>query len=491
MSDMDIKISDISQSEGLRRKIDAARATLRDKYSTCKATARRLSGAYARLVDAEAKLDLKQSARLISKHAIHETEYNVALKEYFSSASLYNSLVEDILSLYNEYYLSENGRAAKKIKSEAAKFESVQYRLKQKIADVAKDVSEAIGAFDKRPEEKIDQEATRANLQRAEEVYSAPKKPQEPQSYTYTAPQNPYPPHQPMDMYRSYMPQGIGIAPVSIDISELVQDAIASAMEKFKAAFDKQATAFISAMPETDVRAADSDLTRVNSAAESVVSEQTVLTEKLSALMENLKKLSEDMTSLGAAYMQLAGAQRDAAELERRINDMQRAISREIQGVQANQKVINQDQAAVSAEQAVVMEQQKANLEGQKLLAESQESVSDMQKAVIETQGALEASMREVLASQKDIITSQQSLINATTKTAELQRDLSEKQTELTDMQKSVISAHKQLFRAQRAFNIKNSIPERKEKKTAAPTSEEEAKPIPDEVSLDEIRAEN
>ena len=464
MSDKEINISDISQSEGLRRKIDAARATLREKYSVCKAAARRLSGAYARLVDAESRLDLKQSARLVAKHAIQETQYNVALKEYFSCAELYSELVSDIISLYNELYLSEDGRAARKIKAEAIKFESQQYRLMQKIQEGARDVAEAIGAFDKQPQPKLNDTSKAEVAKKAEPQPTAQEKVQEHIGHTYAQPQ--YPQHSPADPYRQYPPYGVSIAPMSIDISAIVEDAVAAAMEKFKAAFNKEANAFIADMPKAPAPAESGAVEDAGAspALAAVAEEEQVISEKLSSLMENLRKLSDEMTNLGAAYMQLANTQRDAADLQRRINDMQRSVSREIQGVQANQKVINRDQAAVTAEQTVVMEQQRANLEGQKLLIEASDGISDMQKTVIETQGAIEASMREMLGSQKEIISSQQSVMNAGAKNAELQRELSERQSELLEMQKSVMSSHKQLLRAQRNFNIKNSIPEKKEK---------------------------
>ena len=481
--------SEVSQSEGIRRRIDAAKATLREKYSVCKASARRLSGAYSRLIDAESKLDIKQSARLISKHAIQETEYNVALKEYFSYASLYTSLIDDVLELYNEYYLLESGRAAKKIKAESVKFETQQFKVKQKIMDAAKDVSEAIGAFDKQPDKSLAPEKKKEQLQNEDEPAASQQKQEQQAGNSYAHQGAPYSPHQPFE-YRPYMPQGVNIAPMSIDISGIVQDAVSAAMAKFKVAFDKQANAFIESMPQND-RPANNPQTDNGAVAplvQAAVEEESVIVEKLSALMEKLKALSEEMTALGAAYMQLANTQRDAEELQRRINDMQRAISREIQGVQANQKVINQDQAAVSAEQAVVMEQQKAMVEGQKLIAEAQENIADMQKTVVETQGALEETVRSMLASQKDIITSQQNLLNANAKNIELQRELGERQAELSEMQKSVASAHKQLFRTQRAFNAKHSIPEKKEKKTEDKPAEELSQPLPEEVSLDEIK---
>ena len=53
MSDTVQRISDASGFESMRTKIDAAKATLRGKYSVCRSSARRLSGAYARLIDAE------------------------------------------------------------------------------------------------------------------------------------------------------------------------------------------------------------------------------------------------------------------------------------------------------------------------------------------------------------------------------------------------------------------------------------------------------
>ena len=80
--------------------------------------------------------------------------------------------------------------------------------------------------------------------------------------------------------------------------------------------------------------------------------------------------------------------------------------------------------------------------------------------------------------------------MNASAKNLELQRELGEKQAELTDMQKSAMSAHKQVVRAQRSFNARNSVPEKKEKKAADTLPKEEAAPIPEEVSLDEIKIE-
>ena len=292
MSDKEMKITDISQSEGIRRKIDAAKATLKEKYSVCKIAARRLSGAYARLVDAEAKLDLKPTSRLMARHAIQETQYNVALKEYFSCAELYSALVEDVLALYNEYYITEDGRAAKKIKSESVKFEAQQYRLKQKIADGAKDVAEAIGAFDKAPEKNPPVDTARDAEQTADEPMAASPRQSE-KTCSYGAIGGAYSPS-PMDMYRPYMPQGVNIAPMSIDISGIVSDAVASAMEKFKLAFDKQANAYIDSMSTSaEQLAVEVNDTRVTSLAESVGDEAGVLIEKLSALMENLKNLSD------------------------------------------------------------------------------------------------------------------------------------------------------------------------------------------------------
>ena len=486
-----------SNNEAIRGKIEAAKSTAKDKYAVCKVAARRLASAYASLIEAEEIRDIKSGAKSIAKHAKAESVFNVAKKEYISFIRLYDELVEEVLSLYDELISSENAKGAKKARLEAEKFESHESYQRDVLFEIVKDIdglenSEELPEAKKIFNQEKAKEATPAPVQNINEEHR--EKPQsEPKNYS------PYgmPHYMPFEPYRPYAPQGVHIAPASIDISPIVEDAVASAMEKFKQAFGKRAEAFIENMPKGE--AAESVQSSEVSGAVLLMEEEVSETEKavverLSGVIENLKALSAEMTELGAAYMQLANTQKDAVNAQRKVNDMQRSLSRELQGVQANQKVINQDQADVSAEQAAVIEQQKANAENQKLLEAAQVEITEMQKSLLEAQKALEASVREVIASQKNIISGQQSIISQNFKNVELQRELTERQAEVSTLQKSIVSEHRQLARSVRSKN-KTDRPKKAlsaEANEIIEKSESEKKaPIPEEVELDKLKLEN
>jgi len=443
-------------SEDLRRRIEATKSKANDKYAICRVAARKLASAHRDMAEAEERRDAKNNSRSAAAHAVAENAFKSAMREYASFVSLYDSLVTEVLDLYDALIAEEGARVAKRIQAEAEKFEnqqSFQRARLQELVDGISGIEAAIG------EAKQANKATRRPsynreepaIQREEpqhESYNIPKTQPvytQPQSTPYGAPY--YPPMQ-QDYYRPYPPQGYSIAPASIDISAIVEDAVASAMEKFKAAFDKRADAFIENMPEQEAPSEQGDSPELAVALcnEIAESEATVI-EKLTALMEKMKGLTAELTELGAAYLELSNVKTDAVEAERRINDMQRSLAREIQGVQAKQKVLNQDQAALSAEQTVLAEEQRASLENHKLLLGGVAEISDMQKTVKEAQDAIDSSMRELLTSQKSMISTHQSIIAANAKAAELSREITERQAELTAIQKNAMAEHKHLAR--------------------------------------------
>lgn len=479
----------VSTPKSLKKKIAAGKSTVNKKYANCKRLAKKLVSSRNALIAAEAKKESTRTPRAFANLAVAENRHSAAIKEYKSFLSLYDSLVDDVLKLYDELVMIENAKGAKKARIEAEKYDTHQGVLKEELWQIVKDVDisepdKAVKEADKAPVKEdfiSDKKEQEEPLQPKTPPQMKQQVPPPHANYNYSSAPSYFVP--PEYMYRPYHPQGVSIAPVSIDISSVVEDAVASAMEKFKIAFDKRAGAFCDRLPVTQTEGGQVISEKVMAMEENVAENEQYIIEKLTGLTENLKNLSDEITELGVAYLQLANKQKDAAELQRRINDMQRALSRELQGVQANQKVINQDQADVSAEQASVMEHQKANVENQKLITDSQDSLANMQKAVIETQTALEESMRDVLRSQKDIIAAQQSVINSNTKNIELQRELAEKQSEVTNLQKTVVSEYKQVTRAQRNVNGK-AKPRKSEKREneSSKTLAEEASTILEQV---------
>ena len=438
MEDFNEKSLNFSTPASLKRRIKAAKTTVKDKYTVYMGTAKKLVAAYNALLDAEEKNEYSNSSKNTAKCAVADNRFKAAAREYLTYASLYESFVDDVIALYDELILNDRPSAARRTRVACEKFEIQQKLLQERIADVVKSV-EGI------PDSIEDIRPTRVK----EDVEEKPKAKPEPQ--TYIPPQEP--------AYRPYYmpPQGVTIAPMSIDISKTVEDAISASLEKFKEAFAKRIDGCVNELPvmassEENI-SAESD--GVYEMEVSVLNEEKLIVEKLLKLTEDLKTLSDAVSQLGATYMELADKQKNATELQRTINDMQRSVSREIQGVQVNQKVIAQDQAAVSGEQAALIEQQKANVENQKLALEAQEGVSEMQKTVIMAHTALEEQMSEILSAQKDAIATQQAIVTASVKNIELQRDVLEKQTELTEEQKAVMTAQRALSRSQRSLSAK------------------------------------
>lgn len=487
----------VSTANSLKKKISAGKATVNSKYASCKRAAKRLASSRNHLIEAEVKKEAKRTSRSFSKLAVAENRYCVALKEYKSYLALYDALVDDVLKLYDELIMVENVKGAKKARLAAEKFDTQQGVLKESLWLIVKDIDIEGSDNTLKPEE----EDSVKDMPRLDEIENK-EEPMQPKTPPQSGRQNmpPPPPNYagynappyfipPEYMYRPYQPQGVNIAPVSIDISPIVENAVNDAIEKFKEALGKRAETLSGEISQNQTAEVPVISERVVAMEESVAENEQYIIEKLISLTENLAKMSDEMTELGAAYLQLANKQKDAVDLQRRINDMQRALSRELQGVQANQKVINQDQADVSAAQAEVTEHQRANVENQKLIYESQGSISEMQKTVIETQSALEESMREVLSSQKEIIAAQQAVINTNLKNVDLQRELAEKQSEVTSMQKAVVSEYKHVSRAQRNLSYKAMAhkAENKEKAEASPKAETVAQ----EVQLEELNADD
>ena len=468
----------VSTADSLKKKISAGKATVKSKYSSCKKAAMRLASSKKHLIEAGAKNEAKRTSSSFARLAVAENRYCSAIKEYKTFLSLYDALVDDVLKLYDELVMIENVKGAKRARVAAEKFDTQQSILKESLFMIVKDID--FGETDKKEkneEENLIKEMPRSEFAESKEEPVQPKVPHQsrqqpppPPNYSvYATPPYYLPPDY---AYRPYQPQGVNIAPMSIDISPIVENAVSEAMEKFKAALGKRVDDAGDAIPKIQEGAGTVPIIseKVASMEEAVAENEQYILEKLASLTENLKKMSDEMTELGAAYMQLANKQKDAVELQRRINDMQRTLSRELQGVQATQKVINQDQADVSAAQAELTEHQRANVENHKLICESQEGIVELEKTIIDTQSVIEESVRNLLGSQKEIIAAQQAVMNANLKNVDLQRELIEKQSEVTNLQKTVISEYKQVSRAQKNLSSRIKSRKQEEKSDAALT---------------------
>jgi len=262
------------------------------------------------------------------------------------------------------------------------------------------------------------------------------------------------------------------IMPVSVDVSSIVEKAIAATMQKFVIAFDKRIERFVNEHPvaipaagyAAPVAAAPSAeqqtptlVSRTYGADEimalesSILDDEKFLIEKLTAMMDNLKTLTASMAELTAAYTEISDKQAEINDLQKQTNDIQRHTSREQQGIQVNQRVISQDQIAIAQEQTMLIEKQKSMADRQQALTEAQQAMEENQRVVIDTQSTLEEAMKTVMQAQKDIIATQQSIIAGNNKNVDLQAEISSRQAEVLAIQKEALASQKQVLRDQKS----------------------------------------
>ena len=445
--------------------IEAGKECVSNSYSVCKACAKSLKDEY-KVYCATAKKAQSNPKTYKARLDSAERRFKEAKIEYGKALFDYNKNIDIVLDEYR-LLAEQGGKESKKAHKEAERYVESQDRLLDKLT-----------AFVSEIELESDEDISEKSIY-AQDSFSEGEQIQS--SETNVA--NPY--------YYVPVPQPqINVAPVNIDITPIVEDAVSSALEKFKDSFDRRASDYIASMAEKLPQAAhnaaeggiDAPVSQLTvGIAENSAEDQAYITEKLTEVAQNVKDLLSSITELSVAYVELAERQKEAIALQRQINDTHRALTREIEGLQINQKVIGQEQAAIAEEQTVVIEQQRAAAAKQKLIMDSQDNITELQRTAMDAQSILEGAIKDVLQSQKEIISSHQSIINGVNKTREIQMELSSKQADLTELQRNALTEQKLLLKSQRTMNEK--IRSRIEK-TAPASKKREAHTVVDSVEL-------
>ena len=264
------------------------------------------------------------------------------------------------------------------------------------------------------------------------------------------------------------------VAPVQIDVSGIVERAVAATMKKLTDVIDKKLEDYAASHTAAPVIASASadGVAKVAELEAHIFEDEQFLVDKLTAMVDKLSGLTHSIADLTAAYMEISAKQAEVSELQKKTSDTQRHTLREQEGIQVNQRIIAQDQIALAKDQALLRDQQKANTERQAAIVEAQKAMEETQKVVVETQSTLEEAMKSVMQTQKEIIAAQQSIINGNTKNADLQSEISAKQAEALALQREALSAQKQLLRDQKALNEKQKGGTTAKKRASAPASE-------------------
>ena len=458
-------------NENIRQRIEDSKIITESKLAISKVAARKLILANEELIEAEEYRDSKGNSKSAAKQAVAESAYSECLKDFISFFMVYESRVDRTLSLYDELIATEKPKEAKKMRIEAERFEANQSCSKDAIWEIVGTISGVAEAYDaavkartqKDAEEKEPEYNERLSDNEKElisEEEPTPAHVPEAEPHQNTAPKREeanhnHPPHQninaqygasgymPYGVYNPYYPpQNVSIAPASVDISPIIEDAVNTAMKKFKILFDRHAdelsAAEASAIVTTD---------KIVKSESEIAEAEGAIASKLAEITVGLKKLADDLAVVADSCEKLIETEKDVAERQRRVNDMQRTLVREMQGVQANQKVILGEQSALIEAQTALAELQSANAENHKLILSAENEVMDMQKSLLEAQTAIGESVREVVNSHKSIVAAEQAIITANSKNIEHQQELSKRQSELSTLQKSIMSEHKALAR--------------------------------------------
>ena len=239
----------------------------------------------------------------------------------------------------------------------------------------------------------------------------------------------------------------VNVAPVTIDISPMVERAISAAMDKLNAGFERKIAEFFAEMklpsapapapvsnsePVSDakdvetLKAVHNSISVNNELAEYVLEEEKHIFDKLKSLCSSIQTLLDEIANVSGEYLTVATKQKEVAEMQKQVNDMQRYTMKEQQGVQVNQRIVGKDQTELVAKQTLLLEQQQALGEQQKSVADAQRSMADTQKAVTDTQSTIDSAMKSVLDSQRNLIASQQSIIQINAKNLEAAKRLSD-----------------------------------------------------------------
>ncbi len=315
-----------------------------------------------------------------------------------------------------------------------------------------------------------------ANATPAPQAAPAPAAPAA-QTPAYAAPAYPYPQYVPMPMPMPYpysapsaqsapaaqeAGQAPKIAPVSIDVSPMLEKALEATMQKFVAAFDKKIEEVladhpvnipVSAAPAAEVASAPATygVSEIAALEGLILDDEQALINKLTAMIENLKVLAAGMAELSALCAEISEKQNTANDMQKQTNDMQRQTLRDQKGIQVGQRVVAQDQAAIAHDQTLLQEQQKTLQDNQQALVEAQQAMEETQRLVAQNQTTLEEAMKDAMQVQKDMISAQQAIITGNAKNVEAQNDVAEKQSATLALQKEALTAQRQIYRDQKA----------------------------------------
>ncbi len=468
MPDILGKVNDLFNSEKreqvneLRNTLNDDKKRVNDELTYFKSVAKDIKKAKRRVEMAQAAYDKRESLKNATKLEDANDELAATISSFEESEGQIRILLDTIQVDYSNIAALYRGRKSDRVMDEFEKYNST---VLSRIIDI-----QAYTETDSYLESDEEEAEKTMAIPEIPVNNGTPNPQAAPQQAApaYAPPAYQYPQYipVPMPMPYGYPPQQQApetnanstpnIAPVSIDVSPMLEKALEATMQKFVAAFDKRIEKFVNEhpvnVPVASVGGASYASGEIATLEGAVLEDEQALLEKLTAMIENLKALSESMDQLSTLCAEIAVKQSTANDMQKQTNDMQRQTLREQKGVQVGQRVINQDQAVVTAEQVALQAQQKLLLESQQAIVEGQQAMEEAQRLVAENQSAIDEALKAAVAAQKEVISAQQAINASNAKALDATNDVAEKQSATLALQKEALAAQRQMFRDQKSM---------------------------------------
>lgn len=419
----------------LRREIEQKKLILEEKYAIAEVAARKVVECYKDLLIAEENRDFKNGSKEIARHEMAENAFKLSETEYFRFAQIYHSLLGEIFSLYEELINSDCTKGAKKARGEAKRFEERESYRKDRLSEIVARVSGVNEAYADYVSGKKNEDSHIDEAMLTQDIESGLVNSDFSNESTESTPQP--------EMSSRHVPADS----VNVDVTRIVESAVALAMDKFNAVLEARTNKIIedtgSNSPEQSPDRSESEnILKLHS---ELVDFELEIAAKLSVLTEKLKNLSEDLIKIGVSCIELSNTQKEVAKAQKETADMQLALLQSAEELKQKQMLTTEEYSSAAAEQTALLERQMTSIEKQASLGERQAEIETLQKTILEAHTSLAEEAGEIFESQKQITEMQRTVSAAQMKNLEQQRALTEKQSELSILQKTAFSEHKQL----------------------------------------------
>ena len=312
--------------------IDEAKENVKDKYEILKRSKEVLNSSYNDYMEA-LSLAEENPKKYSHRLSVAKDEYEISLSEHIAITRKYDNAVEAVLDLYNAL-AGREGRAASKAEKNAARFAEDQATLKENISFSVADAIEGIDLSDekyskenydgeeKKEEKKDGRDADEDGEDRSDEEEKAPthnekneKSEKSKKNSDISFPGYNYPPN-PM-MYSMPYPQfhnpnEVKVAPVNIDISEMIEEGVAIAMEKFKEILLKR-TENIESFPSREERNEEKEGDECKRYGENAASVEE-LAAQIKSMSDKLQRFADELSEMSRVIKSLANESEEVSE---------------------------------------------------------------------------------------------------------------------------------------------------------------------------------